>query len=117
MPDPAVGSANPVRDRLYWEAMAVRNVLVRIAIWASAGFLVSLGWGLYFATRNKEIPIEATAYALAKLTQPIVAAYLYLKPQPLSLAWVAITNAAIYALLGLVVETIRRYYRPVHTST
>ena len=96
----------------------MRNVLVRIALWASAGLLVSLGWGLYFATRNKDIPIEATAYALAKLTQPIVAIYLYIKPHlPFSLVWVAVTNAAIYALLGLIVETIRRHDLPVHTST
>jgi hypothetical protein len=94
----------------------VRNVLVRIAVWASAGLLASLGWGLYFAKANKDIPIEATVYALAKLTQPIAAAVLYIKPNlPLSLTWVAVANAATYALLGLIVETIRQHYRPIHS--
>jgi hypothetical protein len=35
------------------EPIAVRNVLLRIAVWVSAGFLVSFGWGLYFAKTTK----------------------------------------------------------------
>jgi hypothetical protein len=90
----------------------MRNVLLRIAVWASAGYLVSVGWGLYFAERSKDVPIGATIYALARITQPTVAAILYIKPSlPLGLTWVAVANAATYALLGLIVETIRQHYR------
>ena len=58
----------------------MRDLLIRIAVWASAGFFVSLGWGLYFASANKSLPIGSTLYALATLTQPTAAIFLYLKP-------------------------------------
>ena len=35
------------------EAIVVRNVLLRIAVWASAGSLVSFVWGLYFARQAR----------------------------------------------------------------
>lgn len=96
----------------------MRNVLIRIGLWASAGALVSLGWGLYFARASKEIPIDTIVYALARLTQPTAAVLLYIKPNlPLGLTWVAVANTATYALLGLVVETIRQYHRPIQLST
>lgn len=95
----------------------MRNLLIRIAVWASAGFSVSLGWGLYFASANKGIPIESTVYTLAMLTQPTAAIVLYLKPNfPLGLTWVVAANAATYAVLGLIVETIRQHRRPLHIS-
>ncbi len=93
----------------------MRKVLMRIAAWASAGFFVSVGWGLYFARASKEIPIDAIMYGLARLTQPTAAVMLYIKPNlPLGLTWVAVANAATYALLGLIVETIRQRYRHIH---
>ena len=96
----------------------MRDRLIRIVLWASAGFFVSLGWGFYFANANKGIPIASTVYALATLTQPTAAIVLYLKPNlPLGLTWVAVANAATYAMLGLMVETIRQHYRPAHPGT
>jgi len=95
----------------------MKSVLIRIATWTSAGFLVSFGWGLYFATTNKGIPIGPIVYTLARLTQPTAAVVLYLNPaSPLGLTWVAFTNAATYALLGLMVETVRRHHRSLHLS-
>ena len=94
----------------------MRDLLIRIAVWASAGFVVSLGWGLYFTSANKSLTIGSTLYALAKLTQPTTAMFLYLKPNfPLGLTWVIAANDATYALLGLIVETIRNH-RPLHIS-
>lgn len=93
----------------------MKSVLIRIATWMSAGFLVSFGWGLYFATANKGIPIGPIVMALARLTNPTAAVVLYLNPgSPLGLTWVAVTNAATYALLGLIVETVRRHHRSLH---
>lgn len=93
----------------------MRNVLLRIAVWASVGFLVSLGWGLYFAKISKGIPVEPTVRALAMLTQPSAGAALYIKPSlALGLTWVAVANAATYALFGLIVETIRQRHRLAH---
>jgi hypothetical protein len=96
----------------------MRKLMIpRIAMWASAGFLVSFGWGLYFASTNKALPIEPIPYILASLTQPAAAVALYFRPAlQLGLTWVVVVNAATYALLGLVVETIRRHYRSLHIS-
>ena len=91
----------------------MRNTAIfRIAIWASAGLFVSLGWGLYFASANKHLPIEPIVYALALLTQPTAAVALHLKLiHQLRLTWVVVINAATYGLLGLIVETVRQHYR------
>jgi hypothetical protein len=78
-------------------------------MWASAGFLVSAGWGFYFATTNKAIPSRLIVDALARLTQPAAAVVLYFNPHYLlGLRAVAIANAVTYAFVGLIVETIRR---------
>ena len=85
----------------------------RIAMWATAGFLVAVGWGIYFATKDKGIPIEPIVYDLARLTQPAAALLLYLNPRStLGLRTVVLENAAVYALMGFIVEAIRR---PVQT--
>jgi len=95
----------------------MKSVLIRIAGWTSVGFLVSFGWGLYFATKDKAIPIGPIANALARLTQPTAAVVLYLKPSvPLGLTWVEVTNAATYALLGLMIETVRRHHWSLRLS-
>ena len=88
----------------------MRNVsALRLVMWASVGFLVSFGWGLYFASTDKALPIGPLVYNLASMTQPLVAGVLYSGlASHLALAWVAVANAATYALLGLIVETIRK---------
>jgi hypothetical protein len=95
----------------------MKSVLIRIATWMSTGFLISLGWGFYFATIDKDIPIGPIVYTLSRLTQPTAALILYLNPaSSLGLTWIAVTNAATYALLGLMLETVRRHHRPLHLS-
>jgi hypothetical protein len=91
----------------------------RIVMWASAGFLVSAGWGFYFAAINKDIPIdihvaparaELIVDALARLTQPAAAVVVYFNPHYLlGLRAVEIANAVTYAFVGLIVEMIRRH--------
>jgi hypothetical protein len=76
----------------------------RIAVWASMGFLVAGCWALYFAWRSKDNPVEPIVYTLACLTQPIA----LLRSYPLSVYLVLFANAATYALVGLMVETVRR---------
>ena len=99
------------------EAIVMRNVVIRIAVWASVGFLVSVSWGFYFANANKSIPIEPFVYTFAKLTQPALAVMLYLKPtSPLGLIRVVVANAATYALLGLIATTIRKHHLALHIS-
>jgi hypothetical protein len=77
----------------------------RIAIWASAGFLVTGCWALYFAMRSKDHPIDAIVYALGFLTQPFVLVSFYFH-FPLSVYWVLAANAATYGLVGVIVETL-----------
>lgn len=77
-------------------------------MWTIAGFLISAGWGLYFATANKANPIEPAVYTLARLTQPVVAVTLSYFDFPHGLSWTVAANAASYALAGLIVEGIRK---------
>jgi hypothetical protein len=87
----------------------MKTLFTRTAIWMSAGFLVSLGWGFYFANANKETPIGPIVHTLARLTQPSAAVILYLNPAAsFGLTWVAFANAATYALCGLTAGMIRR---------
>jgi hypothetical protein len=89
----------------------------RIVLWSSAGFLVSAGWGFYFATANKSIPIGPIVYALSRLTEPAAAIILYFNPHYLlGLRAAEIANAITYAFVGLIVGTIRRHSQILHIS-
>ncbi len=87
----------------------------RIAIWASVGFLIACGWVLYtfvvpfdFLDRSLRQPVVLAA---AFVTCPI--SYLG-RHFPLHFWWVPPINAATYALIGVIVETLRRTARPAH---
>jgi len=77
----------------------------RIALWASAGFLVALGWAL-IALATHPASTEGLVWTLASITCPIAfARYL-----PISIYTVLAANAATYALAGAIVETVRKKY-------
>ena len=80
----------------------------RIAIWAAAGFLVASGWAVYFFVRNKDLPIEPIVSALMRLSCPIAIVGSH---YPVSLFSAVAANVATYALVGLVVETLRRQFK------
>jgi len=80
----------------------------RIAIWAAAGFLVASGWAVYFFVRNKDLPIEPIVSALMRLSCPIAIVGSH---YPVSLYSAVAANVAMYALVGLVVETLRRQFK------
>jgi hypothetical protein len=81
----------------------------RIAMWASAGFLVAASWAIYAAAT---FPLTSErmrdAWTLVTLTCPIAIAGMHF---PISLYWALAANAATYALVGLIVETLRRQLR------
>ena len=79
----------------------------RILICSSVGFLIAACWGLYFAMANKNNPIDPILNTLARITCPVAIASSYFH-FPISLYWVFVVNAATYALVGLVVETLRQ---------
>jgi hypothetical protein len=80
----------------------------RIAIWAAAGFLVASGWAVYFFVKNKDLPIEPIVSALIRLSCPIAIVGSH---YPVSLYSAVAANVATYALVGLVVETLRRQFK------
>jgi tellurite resistance protein TehA-like permease len=77
----------------------------RIAIWAAAGFLVASGWAVYYLVRNKDLPIEPMVSTLVRLTCPIAIVGAH---YPVSIYSALAANVATYALVGLVVEMLRR---------
>jgi len=96
----------------------MRNgAIFRIVLWASTGFLVSVGWGLYFTNADKAIPIAPIVYTFALLTQPLIGAVTVLYPTlPVGLWPLLLANVATYALVGLAIETVRQYYRSFQVS-
>ena len=84
----------------------------RIAMWASAGFLIAVGWALYaFATTAPAMTSADPMMVLVKLTCPIVFVGFHFN-FGISLYWSLVANAATYALLGLIVESIRHRLHP-----
>jgi hypothetical protein len=82
----------------------------RIAIWASAGFIVGVFWAIYFAMLSKDVPVQPIIYTLARISCPLalVGDYFHFG---VKLYWVLVSNAGIYALFGLIGETLRRQIR------
>jgi hypothetical protein len=83
----------------------------RIAIWAAAGFLVATGWAVYLLVKSKDHLIEPIVSTLIRLTCPVAIVGSH---YPVSLYAAIAANVATYALLGLIVETLRRQLR--HSS-
>ena len=77
----------------------------RVAIWEAAGFLVASGWAVYFLVASKNAPIEPTVSTLVLLTCPIAIVGSH---YPVTLYLALVANVATYALVGLVVETLRQ---------
>ena len=77
----------------------------RIAIWGAAGFLVAFEWAVYFFLRNRELPIGPLVSTLVRLTCPIAIVGAH---YPVSIYFALVANVAAYALVGLLVETLRR---------
>jgi hypothetical protein len=87
---------------------------LRIAIWAGAGALVVVFWTLYISAM---VPAaRGTMWTLAYLTCPIALVRQY----TLSFHVVLLMNAAIYALVGAVLEVMRGHFqqlRAAHSHT
>jgi hypothetical protein len=77
----------------------------RSAIWASVGFLVAVFWALFalatFPNTNERM---RDVWILICLTCPVSIAG---RHYPISLYEVLAANAVTYALVGLIVETLR----------
>ena len=83
----------------------------RIAMWAIAGFLVAGFWALFaiatFPSTNERI---RDVWTFVCVTCPIAIAHRH----PISLYETLVANAVTYALVGLVVETLRKRLHHAH---
>ena len=77
----------------------------RIAVWAAAGFVVASGWAVYLLVRSKDHLIEPIVSTLIRLTCPVAIVGSH---YPVGLCAALVINVATYALIGLLVETLRR---------
>ena len=78
----------------------------RIAIWAGAGFIVAALWALFaIATFPSTAERMRDVSTLISLTCPIAIAG---RHYPISLVQALAANTATYALVGVIVETLRR---------
>jgi hypothetical protein len=83
----------------------------RMAVWAGVGLLVAGCWAIYgMASSPPALTSADPILILVRLTCPISNLGFY----PLKLYWVLLANAATYALLGLIVETLRHRLRRAH---
>lgn len=83
----------------------------RIGAWAGAGLVVAGLWAIYaMVSRPPALTSADPILPLVRLTCPITLVSFY----PLHLYWVLAANAATYALIGLIVETLKRRLRRAH---
>lgn len=92
------------------EGLLMPRPIFRLLLWTTAGFIISLDWGMYFAHADKSLPIGTSIYALAYATQPLaVAVAEHLRGiRGVSLGSVAVMNAVTYAVFGLILAMVRR---------
>ena len=85
----------------------------RIAMWAIVRFLVAGCWALYaFTTTPPALTSADPIMTLVELTCPVGLASIHFH-FGVSLYWSLVANAATYAFVGLIVESLRRQRRHV----
>jgi hypothetical protein len=86
----------------------------RIVMWAAGGFLIAAFWAFYFfpIAPNSAASAEAM-WTLARITCPVAFASLHFH-FPIAFYWAILANAATYALVGLIVESLRQQFKHAH---
>ena len=80
----------------------------RILLWAFAGLLVATGWAFYAAaTFPNLMQANPLVWNLALLTQPLAWASIHFN-FPASIYLVFASNAVAYALVGLIIASLRQ---------
>jgi hypothetical protein len=77
----------------------------RIAIWAIIGFLVAGSWGLFAVATFPSIERMRDVWAFIWVTCPIAIVGMQ---HPVTLYETLAANTITYALVGLIVETLRK---------
>jgi hypothetical protein len=81
--------------------------MFRVMIWATIGFLVAGFWGVYFSRAPIYNEVPPIIYSVARLTQPLAVTLAYYGFS-IGVRSAFVINAATYALVGMVIEAIRR---------
>jgi hypothetical protein len=77
----------------------------RIAMWATAGFLIAVGWAIYaFASTPPALIFNDPIMTLVRISCPIA----LISSFPIRMEWTFLANAATYAFVGLIVENLRQ---------
>ena len=84
----------------------------RIAMWAAVGFLVAGFWALFALATFPSVERMRDAWTFICITCPVAIAGMH---YPISVYETLLANTVTYALVGLVVETLRR--RLHHTAS
>ena len=79
---------------------------LRIGIWAVVGALVVVFWTIYITATSPTL--SEITWALVYLTCPIA---LIGRHHALSFYFVLLVNGGTYAMIGSVMETLRRHYK------
>jgi len=80
----------------------------RIAIWAAIGALVAALWAVYITTTIQNLKYPGSiGWVLIRMTCPIALS----SHHAVSLYQIVAANAATYALIGTLVEIIRRHFQ------
>lgn len=83
----------------------------RIAMWATAGFMIAVWWAIVGLIVDPIVMISSPiVWALGRLTCPLLLAAFHFH-FGVKLYWVLLSNAAIYGLVGLMAENLRRRLR------
>jgi hypothetical protein len=90
-------------------------MLFHIAMWAIVGAAIARGWGLYFATADKAIPVSSTVFTLASITNPVATVVNYFQV-PFGLTAAVAWNAGAFAVIGLILEMLRRHKHALGTA-
>ena len=91
------------------------RMLFHIAMWAIVGAAIARGWGLYFATAGKAIPVSSMVFTLASITNPVAAVVNYFQV-PFGVTAAVAWNAVAFAVFGLIVEMLRRHTQALRTA-
>jgi hypothetical protein len=88
----------------------------RIALWALAGAVVAFLWFLYFTWLTWGAYHGGPGFEFSPITETIVDITAPVRPLfgrnlAITLYWSLVLNAAIYACIGLMVETLRHTVR------
>jgi hypothetical protein len=92
------------------ETIALQNgrsqpMKYRIAMWATAGFLVAVGWAVYaFASAPPALTFNDPIMTLVRISCPIA----LIGSLPIRMEWTFLANAVTYAFVGLIVESMQQ---------